>query len=485
MNKGEISVKKVYSLLFLILSLGLILRLYKINNPIADWHSWRQADTASVTRIYLEEGIDLLRPRYHDISNIASGYDNPKGWRFVEFPIYNALHALLYKAYPQFPLEKWGRITSALISLASAIFVFLLGKRFLGNVQGLLSTFFFVALPFNMYFSRAILPEPLAVFFTVAALWIFVHWIDHKKLQWAIVSGALFSLALLIKPYAGFYMIPMLYLALATFGLRSVLTQTGLWLFVGFAFTPFFLWRGWMWHEDFIRGIPHWKWAFNGDEIRFKPSFWWWIVAERIGKLILGVWGTALLVVGLMTKEKSKYPWFLHVLMGSQLVYAITIATASVRHDYYQTLMIPTISLILAAGVLKLWNLEAFDKNLRKLATIGCIASMLFFSLYQIKEFYKINHPEIVRTGIIVDQKLPKDALIIAPYNGDTAFLYQTKRKGWPYITYPLPEMIEKLGAQYYVSVNFDAQTKQIMQEYTVIDQTNEYIIIDLTKKKI
>ncbi len=30
-----------------IIILGLALRLYKIDNPIADWHSWRQADTTS------------------------------------------------------------------------------------------------------------------------------------------------------------------------------------------------------------------------------------------------------------------------------------------------------------------------------------------------------------------------------------------------------------------------------------------------------
>ena len=37
-------------LIWLILVLGLIVRLYKLNTPLADWHSWRQVDTASVAR---------------------------------------------------------------------------------------------------------------------------------------------------------------------------------------------------------------------------------------------------------------------------------------------------------------------------------------------------------------------------------------------------------------------------------------------------
>ena len=56
-----------------ILLLGLGVRLYNINTPLADWHSWRQADTASVAVEYIKNGIDLLHPKYLDLSNIPSG----------------------------------------------------------------------------------------------------------------------------------------------------------------------------------------------------------------------------------------------------------------------------------------------------------------------------------------------------------------------------------------------------------------------------
>lgn len=87
MNKQTITI-----VLFLILILAFGLRLYKINNPVADWHSFRQADTASVTRNFVNEGINLMMPRYDDLSNIQSGKDNPQGWRMVEFPVYNLAH---------------------------------------------------------------------------------------------------------------------------------------------------------------------------------------------------------------------------------------------------------------------------------------------------------------------------------------------------------------------------------------------------------
>src|SRR3972149_10276177 len=106
MLKGNFKGYVVLSIAFI---LGLLLRLYKIDNPVADWHSWRQADTSSVSRTYVREGIDLLYPRYHDISTTQTGKFNPQGYRFVEFPLYNAIQAQLSLFFTGISLEVWGR----------------------------------------------------------------------------------------------------------------------------------------------------------------------------------------------------------------------------------------------------------------------------------------------------------------------------------------------------------------------------------------
>jgi len=105
-----------YFILSTILIIAFIFRLYKINTPLADLHSWRQADTASVARNYVKNGIDLFHPVYDDLSNVQSGIDNPNGYRMVEFPIYNAIVAILYKIFPIFTLEIWGRLTTIIFS---------------------------------------------------------------------------------------------------------------------------------------------------------------------------------------------------------------------------------------------------------------------------------------------------------------------------------------------------------------------------------
>src|SRR3989304_6819731 len=92
MKKVEIIV------LSIILILAFVVRLYKINRPIADWHSWRQADTAAVARNFIKEGFNPLIPKYDDMSSQANGLDNPKRYRFVEFPVYNLIVAGVWKA---------------------------------------------------------------------------------------------------------------------------------------------------------------------------------------------------------------------------------------------------------------------------------------------------------------------------------------------------------------------------------------------------
>ena len=454
---------------------GFLVRLYKIDNPVADWHSWRQADTASVTRVYLQEGLNLLYPKYHDVSSIQTGLTNLEGYRMVEFPLFNFFHYLFFNLLPQISFEIWGRLVSIFSSLISAFFLFLLGKRFIGKSGGLLSAFFYLFIPYNVYFTRVILPEPLSVSLGVAAVWFFVVYIDKEKLSSLFASGFLFALSILVKPYSVFYAIPLVLLVFNKYkNIQGIVKGKWPLIYLDIVLVPFFLWRAWI--NQFPQGIPHFTWVFNGDHIRFRPAFWRWIFGERIGILILGASGVALFVEGLV---KSKN--FLKLFFLGNIIYLTIIATANVRHDYYQIFIIPAIALILAQGFLSYW--ENKKSYLSKFIAVFLVFIMFIVGLDRIKEFYKINHPEIIEAGKVLDRLAPKSSKIIAPYNGDTAFLYQTKRWGWPVVDSSIPELIEK-GAEFLVSVNFDKDTKEAMKIYKVIEKTDRYVIVDLRMKE-
>lgn len=477
-------IKLEYLLLSVVFIFGFLVRLYKINNPIADWHSWRQADTASVTRTYIERGINLLYPKYQDISSIQTGIYNPRGYRFVEFPIYNALNALISEKFTLFSFEVWGRLLSISFSMLSALILFLLGKKYMGFWGGLLSSFFFLFIPFNIYFSRVILPEPMAVFFGLLGLWLFVGYIDSESRISLILSGLAFTLSLLLKPFTIFYLFPCAYLTVKKYGRDAIFKKAGvlipLLVFLDLVFIPFLVWR--IWINQYPAGIPHFEWAFNGDKIRFRLSFWQWMFGERLGRLILGGWG--LIPFGFGVAKRPKTGWFNQFFGLGMFFYIVIVATASVRHDYYQILIIPAVALLLAQGVTAMWQVKEFNKVIARGLVIFSIFMMIIMGVSQVKEFYKINHPEIIEAGAAVDRIAPKDALVIAPYNGDTAFLYQTKRWGWPVVETTIEETV-KNGASFFVTVNWnDPDTKYVEENYKIVAKTEKYLIADLTQKK-
>ena len=469
-----------YIIISIILILGFVVRLYKINNPIADWHSWRQADTASVSRIYLEKGINLLLPRYHDVSGIQSGIKNPEGIRMVEFPFYNALNAILAGTFTNISLEVWARLITISCAIITAFFLYLIGKRVLGKWAGLLTAFFYLLIPYNIYFTRVILPDPMGVMFGVVSLWSFLEFTRSDKKYLLITSAIFFAMALLIKPYLGFYLFPIIYLALKKYGMKSFFKNKkliiGTIIYLAVVFVPFFIWRGW--EAKFPEGIPFYKWAFNGNLIRFKPSWWYWIFGERLGHLILGSLGVVPFVFGVLnTKVKNL---FVQVFLGGALFYVAAVAGANVMHDYYQILTIPAIALALASGAVYLWKAEHFNVFLRRIVLVVSIGVMLITGWNQIVGNFNVNHPEIVEAGAEVNKITAKEALIVAPYNGDTAFLYQTGRSGWPAIDDSIDNIIAN-GADYYVSVDLGSpDTKMIESRFKTIKKTDRFIIVDL-----
>lgn len=459
----KLVMKNEYFLLSIMLVFGFIVRLYRIDNPVADWHSWRQADTAAVSRNFVSDGINMLYPTYDDVSSIQSGIDNPTGIRMVEFPIYNAIHTTLFKTFGVYTLEKWGRLTTAFITLLTALFLYLLGKKHYSSKIGLLTAFFFLFLPFNIYFSRVILPDPLGVLFMVSGLYFFTSTQIYGA-GW-FISAILFSLALLQKPFFGVYLLPLLPELLKKERIRSSLT------FAFLVITPFVLWR--FWTGQHPEGIPFYGWAFNGDRIRFHPAWFRWLFGERIGILILGTWGLVPFAFGLLRKLKNKFNFYFVL---SALSYLIIVATANVRHDYYQILIIPPIALTLALGTTWLWKKS-------KIILILSLVTMFLIGWDKIKPFYQVNHYELITIGKIVDETLPKDAKIVIPYNGDTAFLYQTKRKGWPAVDDSIDNIIER-GADYYVSINLgSSDTVNFSKRFKTIAKSDQYIILDLHKE--
>jgi len=470
----------------LIAALSVLFRTYKIDSPVADWHSWRQSDTAAVAQLYMQNGIDLLHPRYYDISNIQSGKDNPEGWRMVEFPLYQGVGALLTQTVGMASVEVWLRIISIFWSTVAAIGIGVLIRRRGNALAGYLASLVYAGLPYSVFYGRTILPDVSAVGMVVLALVLLDFAFGQKSIRQGIliIASAVFSsLALLTKPVAGFLLIP----AASAFLIMAWKHKNlFFWAIVYgiISFVPFFLWREWI--TRFPEGIASFSWLFNKDNIRFKGAWFRWIFQERIGVLIMGTWGLIPLGVGMFAaKMKDKLLVFPMLILGS-LLYIGIIAGGNVQHDYYQIFLLPVLCGYTGLGLAYLVRGAGNTGVQRAAGLVGAGLSFVFmcmFSWYTIRTYYWINHPEIVEAGKEVDRLFPKDAKVIATYGGDTTFLYQTKRMGWP-IGFLIPEKI-KQGARVYVSVadqKTDGEILDLASKYRVVSRTPTFIIIDLGK---
>ncbi len=477
--------KKLNPLIFLaiIIILAFWIRQYRINIPLGDWHSWRQADTAAVSRNFIKEGFDLLHPRYDDMAPVSQeGLPNPKRYRMVEFPIYSAMVALVYLIAGNIDVV-YGRQLSVIFSLLSTVFLYLLVKKFLGTGVGLLSAVFFAFLPYNIYFSRVFMPEPMMIFASIAALYFFVKFLEKGGLLNFALTALFLNTAILTKPYMLYLFIPLSYLSFHFLGVKAV-KNIKLYLLATISILPLLVWRVWI--SQYPAGIPAYIWLFNGGDIRFKGAFLHWILGERLGKEILTVGGFFLTTLGVFLKPKNNQTFLFHWWLLAVGLYVVILAKGNVEHDYYQTPLIP----ILAVFMGRATHFLLFESGkwlLRPLvipATLALILSVFALGWYQIRGFYQINDGAMMQAGDVAREILPKEALVIAVYGGNTAFLYQLDRPGWSHIYSSLEELIS-LGATHFVSINFDAQTRQVMEKYQIIHQAANFVILDLTKPKI
>lgn len=476
--------RQIFFLVLIILG-GLFLRLYKFNAPVADWHSWRQVDTSAVSRNFINEGFDIFHPRFDDLSNVQTSgkYDNPQGYRFVEFPLYNLLQAGGFLIFDKFTLEEWGRIVTIFSSLISTIFLFLIVRRFGNPTSAILAAFFYSFLPFNIFWGRTILPDQSMIMATLGGIYFFSKWMDSlkikktaKKYLFFVLAIIFLASALLLKPLAAFFFVPVLVLSFEKWKL-SIFKRLDLWIIAFFSFLPLLLWRLWM--LQFPQGIADSTWLFEGS-LRFKGAFFYWIFANRIGEFILGFWGLPILVLGIIRKNKNLV--FLSFLISS-LLYIFVVARGNVQHSYYQIPIIPTICIFLALGSELLINpsKQFFSKYISLAVLLFSVLLMFSLSWKVVRDYYNIQNQSIIATGEAVDKIAPKDAKVVAPYEGDTTLLYYTKRKGWASFSKPLPGLI-KMGADYLVLVNPKEQDLEIGKTYKIVASSSQYLIFDLHK---
>ena len=456
--------------------LTFIPRLYRVDNPVGDWHSWRQADTAAVARNFATSRFNLFYPQADSLlSNNGLGLSNPDRLFINEFPFYNAIVAVLYKNFGVNTII--ARLVSITFASLGALFLYLLTNKLFGLKIGTLASLYYALNPYNIYYGRVIMPEPAFISLSIASLYFCLTWVKSQKWTHAVLFGLTLCFAMLAKPYAIFMGIPMAYWVLTN--KVKLPKNRQLFFILLVSLIPLAIWRR---HHNLIpEGTFNSRWLYNETNIRFTGAFFRWLIFDRLNRLIFATGGFVLFIIGLLNSYTNKTKAIIFAWLLSIILYMTIFAMGNVTHDYYQLPIMPVGAILVSFGFFKIIDASKikYQKILNTIIAASLLVISLAFGWYEVRGYFNINHPEIVIAGKAVDKITPKDAIVIAPYNRDVAFLYQTNRYGWPVGT-NLQDKVNK-GATHYVSLNKDQETNQLISKgCPVLEQTDQYTIIDL-----
>jgi len=455
---------KDISILLIILGLALVFRLYKIDSPLGDLFSGRQANTVAVARNFVKDGFDILHPHSDDLSNTLSNQENPNGYYMGEFPLYSAIIALLYKTAPFISLEVFGRATSIFFSLILITVIYYLLLKDAGRSAAVVGSLTFAIFPFFVFFSRVVLPEVTALslcFISIFFLYLYItEKIRHRKVLFYLMSIIFFALGVLTKSTVIFYSIALGYLFFRKYHFR-LLTQISFYLFFILSLLPALLWR---YHASFFpEGIPVNEWLISQvitpsgkESIFFHITFFRKVFFENINNAILGGYLLFIFLFGVVNKNRK---YFFYYLLITSLIYLLTFQSGNFQFEYYLIMILPPVAMFIGLGIESLKN---SPKNfITPIALYPLVAVIFMFSWlfsYSIVKNYYHYSSELVEISKIVKYVTKPEDLIITDTAGDATLLYLSERRGSSSVDKDFSSY-KKIGYKYFVT-----QNKEIIQ---------------------
>ena len=432
----------LYPISFL-LSLAFCLRIYNIQSPILGVHSWRQADTAAMARNFYENGYNFFYPQIDWGGNLA-------GYCQTEFPIYPFFIAILYKFFGVH--ESIGRLLSISFSLVTIYFFYKLCLEITCDKKlAFWSSFFYIVIPTNIYYSRTFQPESLVLMSAISGTYFFYKWLKDDQKKHFFISSFLICLACLVKVVPALYLfLPLTYLVWQKFNYK-MFSNLNLYLYASIIIVPTF---AWYFHSYQVANEYGLSFGFNSEKLgwNFKALG---IMFEQIIYFIavrhLLVLGFIAMILGIFCKRDNNEEIFFDLLFISNILYILILANINSMHEYYQLFfLIPASIYIGKAFTRTRYSIKIINVFL----IIFLLAGSLFYSLeYMAKE--NPNNSELFELAQIIKQTTPSNSLIVATTGNDPTILYLSDRKGWN----PSPNAINqtylseraKEGAKYLV----------------------------------
>ena len=468
--------------LLLIVIVGLLIRIWRIDLPLLEFYPTRQVQTAEITR-NLSKDFDLLKPKVHF-------YGPGEGLFLLEFPLYNLPIAIFYK-FVGSPQEYFGRLFSILGWGISAIILYKLARKYTGEFCALSSVFIYTFSPLSVLTSRSFQPDQWMLTFSMAAIFYIDKWLAKRKPLFFYLGSIACAVAILIKlPAVVFTLVPILLimwsrqrlnlLNFAKFALISLVPSTAWYLYSASLAKE----------SGLSNAFAIYNWF--RPELFLNPQFYTTFFGYQYNLGLLPI-GMLMFLIGLVIKLKKEqsilYFWLLSI-----TIYFIIFNRHNMVHEYYHLPLLPIAAIFVGIGLGKIWqSLDSFviSKNLLLVAIGGfyLISSMIIISDRGYKVIPRFGH--VLETADTISKLTTPNDLIIGSMDAGPTLVYYSQRTGWDFDvnqpdTYLRLEDLRSQKAVIFASANKEQFlqngefARYLYQNYRPIIDNQNFVIFDL-----
>jgi hypothetical protein len=480
--------------LLLLFSFGLGLRLYDLTDPPLDFHPTRQLRMAMITRgIYYR-----MSPQADPVvRETAITYGRSMG--VYEPPILENMVALTYRILGGEYL--WvSRIFTALFWLVGGSALFGLTRRMTSTGGALISTAFYLFLPFSVVASRSFQPDPGMVMWVILAAYAFYRWAEEKQWRWAVLAGSISGIAVLVKAVAGYLVLGLaIAVVIYALGLKRSFKDPQVWAMAGLMAFP-----GILYYVFILQGRSadyFMNWTVALLPMLLNPSFYvQWLVHLRdlIGLTVLLLSLVGVLISRPLNRSVLLGLWAGYGIYGLSLPYQIT------THSYYSLQLVPIVAISLAPVAALLLEHVSAQRMLWQASFGGLMAVFLMFSIWN--SVYILNSQDYRLAPSLwstIASSIPEEGKTIAltqDYGYPLMYYGWKKVKLWPdnaernlanlrgkgeeNLQKELAERIQ--GKSYFLVTDFEQFDRQpvlkglLYGEYPIYAQGSGYLVFDL-----
>jgi len=460
-----------------ILGLACAFRVYRLDVPFVDAHSWRQVTNADIARLWAEGTIDFFYP--------AVSWGGPDGRVGLEFPLLHLLMALAWKVVGV--SNAAGRLVPAAFSVLTVWFTYRVGTRLFDRAAGRAAAFLMAVSPSVVYFGRTPLSDTPMLTFSVGAVLGFLAYAQDGRRRDALGGAVALALAGLVKLPAILVLGPALWTGFALRGFRRTVTDP--W-YVSTTLGAVGAIAVWYLHADQIyletgltQAIFRPSGTYPPDIAQYAGIFttvshWTrrdlltWTTARE---LLLRFWSLHLTPAFSLPTLVGVVSWWRPLAVRSIVdiwaLAALSLVAVSLAgqlpHEFHQLPVLPPLALYFGIGAAPLFGGRLFElvrSRPRRLALGAATAAALtVLAVVEFRDSGVVQHlyrtanmnDALINAGAQIDREMPRDALLVTieydRYGANSPMLlYYAHRKGWSFDAASItPFVVDHLRATY------------------------------------